>query len=55
MTLDLEHVRQVMNEADCLFTQQQVEAAMDSMATAITDALQDSNPIVYSVMNGGLR
>ena len=54
MTLDLEHVRQVMNEADCLFTQQQVEAAMDSMASAITDALQDSNPIVYSVMNGGL-
>src|SRR5690606_18977229 len=29
-------------------------AAMDQMAAAITEKLQDSNPIVYSVMNGGL-
>lgn len=54
MTLDLDHIRQVMSEADCLYTQQQVETAMDQMAEAITQALQDSNPIVYSVMNGGL-
>ena len=54
MSLDLDHVRQVMEEADCLYTQQQVEAAMDDMAVAITQTLKDSNPIVYSVMNGGL-
>ena len=54
MSLDLDHVRQVMDEADCLYTQQQVEAAMDQMAAAITEKLKDSNPIVYSVMNGGL-
>src|SRR5690606_41857771 len=54
MSLDLDHVRQVMEEADCLYTQQQVEAAMDRMAAAITEQLKDSNPIVYGVMNGGL-
>lgn len=40
MTLDLDHVRQVMEEADCLYTQQQVEAAMDEMAAAITSTLR---------------
>ena len=54
MSIDLEHVKQVMAEADCLFSQEQVEAAMASMATEINQALGDSNPIVYSVMNGGL-
>lgn len=54
MSIDLDHVKQVMKEADCLYSQQQIEAAMDSMAADITQTLQDSNPIVYSVMNGGL-
>ncbi|PAU85653.1 hypoxanthine-guanine phosphoribosyltransferase [Pseudomonas sp. WN033] len=54
MSIDLEHVKQVMAEADCLFSQEQVEAAMDSMAVDINRTLSDSNPIVYSVMNGGL-
>src|SRR5690606_30226935 len=54
MSLDLDHVRQVMDEADCLYTQQQVEAAMDQMAEAFTEKLKDSNSIVYCRMNGGL-
>lgn len=54
MAIDLQHVRQVMDEADCLFSQAEVEAAMDRMAVQITAELADSNPLVYSVMNGGL-
>ena len=54
MSVDLEHIKQVMAEADCLFTAQQVEAAMDTMAESINQQLAESNPIVYSVMNGGL-
>lgn len=54
MAIDLQHVRQVMDEADCLFSQAEVEAAMDRMALQITAELADSNPLVYSVMNGGL-
>lgn len=54
MSVDFEHIKQVMSEADCLYNQQQIEAAMDVMAEEINAALRDSNPIVYSVMNGGL-
>ncbi|SDU20369.1 hypoxanthine-guanine phosphoribosyltransferase [Halopseudomonas salegens] len=54
MAIDLEHIRQVMDEADCLFSQAEVEAAMDQMADSITAELADANPLVYSVMNGGL-
>jgi len=54
MSADLQHIKQVMAEADCLFTEAQVEAALDSLAADICDRLVDSNPIVYSVMNGGL-
>jgi hypoxanthine phosphoribosyltransferase len=54
MSVDLEHIKQVMAEADCLYTAAQVEEAMDRMAVAINRVLADSNPIVYGVMNGGL-
>lgn len=54
MSVDFEHIKQVMSEADCLYNQQQIEAAMDVMAEEISAVLRDSNPIVYSVMNGGL-
>lgn len=47
-------IRQVMEEADCLFTEQQVEAAIDQMALNISKDLNGKNPIVFSVMNGGL-
>lgn len=43
-----------MAEADCLATPQDVEAAYARMAAAITQRLQDSNPIVYAVLHGGL-
>jgi hypoxanthine phosphoribosyltransferase len=47
-------IQQVQQQADCLFDQQQVEQAIDSMAIAITEKLADSNPIVLTIMNGGL-
>ncbi|GGE48021.1 hypoxanthine-guanine phosphoribosyltransferase [Halopseudomonas oceani] len=54
MAVELDHIKQVMAEADCLFTEADVEGALQSMASEITERLADSNPIVYSVMNGGL-
>lgn len=47
-------IRQVRNEADCLYTEAEVERAIDTMAVAISRDLADKNPIVFSVMNGGL-
>lgn len=54
MSVDLDHIRQVYAEADCLYNEQQVEQAIHAMGKAITAQIGDTNPIVYCVMNGGL-
>lgn len=54
MSVDIAHIRQVMAEADCLYSNAEVEAAIDTMATAINGEMGDSNPVVFCVMNGGL-
>lgn len=50
----LTEIRQVRAEADCLFTVEQVEAALDRLAAEITAQYQNRNPLVLCVMNGGL-
>jgi hypoxanthine phosphoribosyltransferase len=54
MSVDLAHIRQVMAEADCLYTEAQLEAAIDRVAQAINADLAERNPVVFCVMNGGL-
>lgn len=50
----LDHIRQVRSEAECLYTNEQVEAALDKVAEAIKVKHQDNNPLILCVMNGGL-
>lgn len=47
-------VKRTLTEARCLFTSAQVEEAITRMAGEITAKLNDSNPVVLCVMNGGL-
>ncbi|MGS7252199.1 hypoxanthine-guanine phosphoribosyltransferase [Pseudomonas sp. SK] len=54
MSADLEHIRQVMREADCLYTEAEVEAAIAKVGEQICKDLHDKNPVVFCVMNGGL-
>ncbi|NMG66445.1 hypoxanthine-guanine phosphoribosyltransferase [Azoarcus indigens] len=54
MPTDLNALRLILAEADCLASPQTVEQALDRMADEITTRLADSNPLVYTVMNGGL-
>jgi hypoxanthine phosphoribosyltransferase len=54
MTIDMKEIEQAMAEADCLATPEQVEAALDRMAVAISARLRGTNPIIFCVMNGGL-
>ncbi len=54
MSADLAHIRQVMEEADCLFDEATVEAAISQMAAKINAELAERNPVVFCVMNGGL-
>lgn len=51
---NLADARQAMAEADCLVNNDQVEVALDTMAAQITARLADSDPLVFTVMNGGL-
>lgn len=54
MSENLQHIKQVMQEADCLYSQAEVEASISRVAREVTAKLQDSNPVVFCVMNGGL-
>ena len=50
----LEEVKQVQSEADLLFSEQQVESAIDRLAVEIEAHLAESNPIILTVLNGGI-
>ncbi len=54
MTVDMSEIVRAYEEADCIVRADEVSAALDRMATEITTALGDTNPMIYSVMNGGL-
>lgn len=50
----LEEVRRIRAEADCIATPAAVDAAIDRLALAIAERLRHTNPLVYCVMNGGV-
>lgn len=50
----LAEVNQVHTEAESLFTETEVEEALNRMAVAIAVELAESNPLVLCVMTGGI-
>lgn len=50
----LQEVQRVMAEAECLVSAVEVAQALDNLGLAITQRLAGSNPLVFTVMNGGL-
>jgi len=44
----------VFEKAHCLYRQEQIEAALTSMAEAITHVLHDRDPLIICVLNGGM-
>ena len=50
----LDEIRRVQAEAELLYAETQVEAALDEMAAAINRLLADANPLVLCVLNGGI-
>ncbi|NTV11127.1 MAG: hypoxanthine-guanine phosphoribosyltransferase [Zoogloea sp.] len=54
MTITLDEARRALDEADCLCPPAAVDAALERMASDITDRMKDANPLVFAVMNGGL-
>lgn len=54
MAIDAAEARRVFEASECLFTQQQVEQALDRMAAEITREHAAADPLILCVMNGGL-
>ena len=54
MSVSLEEIDSVWKEADCLWSEQQVERAIDQIAQKIEEDLSARNPLILTVMNGGL-
>jgi hypoxanthine phosphoribosyltransferase len=50
----LPEIDQIQQHAKCLYDEQQVEVALDSLASQISAKLKDSNPLVLCVINGGI-
>ncbi|HSH29506.1 MAG TPA: hypoxanthine-guanine phosphoribosyltransferase [Thiohalobacter sp.] len=46
--------RRVLDRAECVHSAAAVQDSLDSMATAITERIQDANPLVISVMTGAI-
>ena len=44
----------VYEQADCLFSEAAVEAAIGDMAAAMTRVLKETNPLFVCILNGGL-
>lgn len=47
-------IKEVYEKSSCLYTSNEVAAALDRMAINIHDKLKDKNPVIVCVMIGGL-
>ncbi len=54
MAITAEQALAVYRAAECLHDAAAVDAAVDRLAAAISDALRDANPLVIAVLHGGL-
>lgn len=50
----MQRIRHTLAHAERIYSEQDIDAAYDRMAAAITSRLGDSNPLVLCVMVGGL-
>ena len=54
MSISVKEAKKVWMEADCLFDQEEVEAAIKTMAVEISLKLNGRNPLIITVMNGAV-
>jgi hypoxanthine phosphoribosyltransferase len=54
LEIDTFKAQQVYQEADCLYDMTALSSAIKNTATRITQDLSETNPLVISIMNGGL-
>lgn len=54
MNLTTQQARDILQQADLLYTEQQVQAALGAVAAQINSALSEQFPLVLSVMGGAV-
>ena len=54
MTITPEHAQRVFDNADLVYSHDQLMEALDHLALRVEDRVADSNPLMISVLNGGL-
>jgi hypoxanthine phosphoribosyltransferase len=54
MSISLEQAERVRSESICLYTNEQVEQAIERLASEISARFRGKNPLIICVMNGGL-
>lgn len=52
--MDIESIKKVEVESDCLCDAKQLNSALDELASKISTDLKDTNPLVLCVMTGGI-
>lgn len=53
-TIDFDEIKSVYMQADLLYSDAEVEQAINNMAVEISADMSEKNPVVFPVMNGGL-
>ncbi|MGA9667410.1 MAG: hypoxanthine-guanine phosphoribosyltransferase [Gallionella sp.] len=54
MTNSIQHARKILQQADLLYSSEQVQAALHQIAQQINASLADAYPLVLSVMGGAV-
>lgn len=54
MPITADEAQRVYREAECLYTADQVQQAIDRMAVQITEQVHDTDPLILCVMTGGI-
>jgi hypoxanthine phosphoribosyltransferase len=54
MTLSIQRAREILQQAELLYSSEQVQAALHKVAQQINAKLADRNPLVLSVMGGAV-
>jgi len=54
MSVTVQEVDKIWREADCIWTEQQIERSIETVGQQIESNLADKNPLVLVVMKGGL-
>ena len=52
--IDEEEIKRVYIQADLLYSEAEVEQAINKLAALVTEDMADKTPVVFPVLNGGL-